>query len=122
MRCRFCTCAMADQLPALARCHLAPGRPQLPGLIGGPGTVGLLGEPEGEVGSPVADVAADLEAAGPGAEVAPVAQGAFGDAEEGAGFLEAEHLVAEARRRAGVLVGVALGCGHGGVPRWSMRP
>ena len=46
-------------------------------------TVGLLGEPEDEVGAPVADVAADLEAAGSGAEVAPVAQGAFGDAEEG---------------------------------------
>jgi hypothetical protein len=71
-------------------------------------TVGLLGEPEDEVGSPVADVAADLEAARPGAEVAPVAQGAFWDAEEDAGFLEAEHLVA------GVLPGswgVGL-CGH----------
>jgi len=52
------------------------------------GTVCLLGEPEDEVGSPVADVAADLEAAGAGAEVAPVAQGAFGDPEEVAGFLE----------------------------------
>ena len=64
-------------------------------------TVGLLGEPEDEVGAPVADVAADLEAAGSGAEVAPVAQGAFGDAEEGAGFLEGEHLVAGVRWRRG---------------------
>src|SRR4051794_25622114 len=75
------------------------------------GTVGLLGEPEDEVGAPVADVAADLEAAGSGAEVAPVAQGAFGHAEETAGFLEGEHLVA------GVLAGswgVGL-CGHVGL-------
>jgi hypothetical protein len=33
------------------------------------GTVGLFGEPEDEVGAPVADVAADLEAAGSRAEV-----------------------------------------------------
>src|SRR6266508_3356332 len=56
--------------------------------------VGLFGEPEDEVGAPVADVAADLEAAGSGAEVAPVAQGALGDPEVGAGFLEGVHVVA----------------------------
>ena len=75
------------------------------------GTVGLLGEPEDEVGAPVADVAADLEAAGSGAEVAPVAQRPFGHAEVAAGFLEGEHVVA------GVLAGswgVGL-CGHGGL-------
>jgi hypothetical protein len=71
-------------------------------------TVGLFGEPEDEVGSPVADVAADLEAAGSGAEVAPVAQGAFGYAEEDAGLLEAEHLVAGVRTGSW---GVGL-CGH----------
>src|SRR5680860_648138 len=69
-------------------------------------TVRLLGEPEDEVGTPEADVAADLEAAGPAAEVAPVAEGAFGDAEEGAGLLEAEHLVAGVASEAAVLVGV----------------
>lgn len=58
-------------------------------------------------------MAADLEAARAGAEVAPVAQGALGDAEEDAGLLEAEHLVAEARRRAAGGVGVELSCGHG---------
>jgi hypothetical protein len=53
-----------------------------------------------------ADVAADLEAARSRAEVAPVAQGPFGDSKEGAGFLEAEHLVAGVPGRAAVLVGV----------------
>src|SRR5680860_1331860 len=76
-------------------------------------TVRLLGEPEDEVGTPVADVAADLEAAGPAAEVAPVAEGAFGDAEEGAGLLEAEHLVAGVPGRAAVVVGVDQRRGHG---------
>ena len=57
-------------------------------------TVGLLGGPEDEICSPVADVAADLEASRSAAEVAPVAQGAFGDAEEEAGLLQGEHLVA----------------------------
>ena len=51
---------------------------------------------------PVADVVADLEAEGSGAEVAPVAQGDCGDPEEAAGFLEGEHLVA------GVFDGTAL--------------
>jgi hypothetical protein len=55
-------------------------------------TVGLLGEPEDDVGAPVADVAADLEASGSGSEVAPVAEGALRDPEESAGFLEGEHL------------------------------
>ena len=75
-------------------------------------TGGLLGEPEDEVGAPVPDVAADLEAAGSAAEVAPIAQRAFGDAEEGAGFLEGEHLVA------GVAARVADGglSGHGMTP------
>lgn len=50
-------------------------------------SVALLGEPESEVGSPVADVPANLEASRSAAEVAPVAQGAFGDPQEGAGFL-----------------------------------
>src|SRR6187431_1569117 len=56
--------------------------------------VGLFGEPEDEVGAPVADVAADLEAAGSAAEVAPVAKGAFRDTEEVAGLVEGEHLLA----------------------------
>jgi len=56
--------------------------------------VGLFGEPVDEVGAPVADVAAEFESAGSGAEVAPVAQGAFWAAKEPAGFLEGEHLVA----------------------------
>ena len=38
----------------------------------------MFGEPEDEVGAPVADVAAEFEAVGSGAEVAPVAEGAFG--------------------------------------------
>jgi len=42
--------------------------------------LGLLGEPQDEVGAPVADVSADLEAARARAEVAPVAQRALGDA------------------------------------------
>jgi hypothetical protein len=51
-------------------------------------------------------VAADLEAAGPSTEVAPVTQRAFRDAEEAAGLLEAEHLVAGVLDRATVVVGV----------------
>src|SRR6266508_700144 len=82
--------------------------------------VGLFGEPEDEVGAPVADVAADLEAAGSGAEVAPVAQGALGDPEVGAGFLEGEHVVAVVLDGP-VLSGVDRGCGHGGAPQW-IRP
>src|SRR6266545_7134251 len=84
--------------------------------------VGLFGEPEDEVGAPVADVAADLEAAGAGAEVAPVAQGSFGDAEDAAGLLEAEHLLAQVLRRAVVVVRVHQCRGHGRAPCWSMRP
>jgi hypothetical protein len=45
----------------------------------GVGAAGLFGQPENEVGAPVADVASDLEAARPAAEVAPVAQRPFGD-------------------------------------------
>jgi len=71
------------------------------------GAVGLFSEPEDEVGSPVADVTTDLEAAGSGAEVAPVAQGAFRDAKEVASFLEREHLVARVPGGAAVVVGVA---------------
>ena len=62
-------------------------------------------------------MAADLEAAGSAAEVAPVAQGAFWDAEEAAGFLEGEQVVA------GVLAwawGVGL-CGHGVLLGWFRR-
>lgn len=91
------------------------------------GTVGLLGEPEDEIGTPVADVAADLEAAGSGAEVAPVAQGAFGDTKEAAGFLEAEHLVALVGLIDGQVVGgvrgLLLGWGFGlSVVACSVRP
>lgn len=56
-------------------------------------------------------MAADLEAAGSGAEVAPVAQRPLGHAEVAARFLEGEHVVA------GVLAGSwGVGfCGHGGL-------
>src|SRR5215208_5286991 len=109
---RFSMLAMVHPASRAAGC-----RPLAPCL----GTVGLFGEPEGEVGAPVADVAADLEAAGSGAEVAPVAQGALGDPEVGAGLLEGEHLVAGVRAGA-VLVGVDRRCGHGGAPRVDSDP
>ncbi len=78
--------AVASPIPAvrtlLDACHASSCLSVL-SVVAVPGVtlwaVGLFGEPEDEVGAPVADVAADLEAAGSGAEVAPVAQGAFGD-------------------------------------------
>jgi hypothetical protein len=43
----------------------------------------LVLEPGAHVGAPVADAAADAEAVGPGAEVAPVAEGGDGGADDG---------------------------------------
>ena len=56
-------------------------------------TVGLLAEPEDEVRAPVPDMAAELDAAWPGSEVAPLPQGALRPPEEGAGPLERAPLV-----------------------------
>src|SRR4051812_40982332 len=75
-------------------------------------TVGLLAEPEDEVGTPVADVSSDFEAARSAAQVAPVAEGAFGDPQEAAGFLEGEHLLA----------GVAARVGDGGLSGHGTTP
>ena len=76
------------------------------------GAVGLFAQPEDEVGAPVADVAADLEAAGSAAEVAPVAKRAFGNTEEVAGLVEGEHLLA----------GVAARVRDGGLGGHGMTP
>ena len=54
---------------------------------------GLLFEPLEDVGSPVADSPADPEAPWAGAEVAPVAQGGDGGAEQFGGFGDGKQLI-----------------------------
>src|SRR5829696_7163374 len=65
--------------------------------------IGLVVEPGEDLRAPVADAAADAEAARAGAEVAPVAQGRHRDADNLGDFLHGQQFV----------VGV-LGVGHSG--------
>ena len=60
---------------------------------------GLVFEPLVDVAAPVADGAADEEALWAGAEVAPVAQGRDGYADEVGDFGEGEELVVRVRGR-----------------------
>ncbi len=59
-------------------------------------TACLLADPEDDVGLPVADVATEPKAARATAELAPVAKGVDGDADQVRGLVDGEHLVAEA--------------------------
>src|SRR5215218_4862272 len=76
--------------------------------------VGLVVELGEDLRAPVADAAADAEAARAGAEVAPVAQGRDRDADNVGDFLHGQQFVVGARR---VGHGGPLGGTHG-VPSW----
>src|ERR1035437_473962 len=72
----------------------------------------LLVKPGGDVVAPVAHATADPEAAGAVAEVAPVAQGGYGGADDRGDLADGEQLVACGRRVVGDSV-----VGHRGILR-----
>ena len=57
------------------------------------GSVALVLQPGGDFVVPVAHATADAETAGTGAEVAPVAQGGHGDADDVGDFTDGEQFV-----------------------------
>lgn len=79
--------------------------------------IGLVVEPGEDLRAPVADAAANAEAARAGAEVAPVAQGRDGDADNVGDFLHGQQFVVGVRsdRHSGPL-DVAHGVPPGGLP------
>ena len=75
-------CAVSETLLARRQARVSPGAVWM---------TGLLLEPLEDVAAPVADRAADREALGSGAEVAPVARSGDGDADEVSDFGQVRH-------------------------------
>src|SRR4029453_183759 len=78
--------------------------------------VGLVVEPDEDLRAPIADAAANAEAARAGAEVAPVAQGRDGDADNVGDFLHGQQFVIGVRSDGHSGLDVAHGVPPGGLP------
>src|ERR1035437_595727 len=95
---------------------LRHSHPLAEGSCGG-GAVALALQPGGDFVVPVAHAAADAEAAGTGAEVAPVAKGGDGDADDVGDFTDGEQFIVAPALRARLDVFV-----HGLAPWWCAFP